>query len=222
MVRRGCGRRIAGGIYLVAGTSPFGSPPEHFLVDYPLDAATIVAAGLSPIGQKVIGGVLYDWIGAKHYPTPADFYEEFKLHGASRRVSPSLVKQLTPGMDYYLVHPLALCTNHAEYARLGHAPECPKGDLAHTEGPCACLWYLQGRAAGAAWDAVEVSLADGVNAYTAWEVPEGRPLPKFVPGIFLKYPTPKIEVIRHPDEHYTADQVAHARKSGLEVDVVDE
>lgn len=48
---RGCGRRIAGGTYLVTNTSPNGRPLEHFLFCPPLRVPDV---GLSTQGQIVV------------------------------------------------------------------------------------------------------------------------------------------------------------------------
>jgi len=92
-VLRGCGTRCRGGLYAECGMGPNGSPVENFLMDPPvlLDFARI---GVIPRGTHLVernGAThLFDWIGAESYPNVADFIEEVRRFGLSRRLSPKL------------------------------------------------------------------------------------------------------------------------------------
>ena len=61
----------------------------QFLLDFPEDGKT--ALGLSPIGVQLVerDGVwhILDWIGSEHYPNVADFLEEVRRFGLSRRLA---------------------------------------------------------------------------------------------------------------------------------------
>jgi hypothetical protein len=109
-LRRGCGVRLAGGIY-----ATFRAPDEDDLLRYfitppiPVDPA---ALGISPIGVHLIerNGVwhLIDWIGAEHYPTPSAFLNEVRSMGLSRRVQRTLdFSRLTEDSRVLCVHPFA-------------------------------------------------------------------------------------------------------------------
>jgi hypothetical protein len=55
-VIRGCGTRVAGGIYLVCSLSPNGTPLADFIVDppIPLDAQERADLGVKPIGMTYV------------------------------------------------------------------------------------------------------------------------------------------------------------------------
>jgi hypothetical protein len=88
---RGCGTRVKGGIYAECKLSPFGMPIEHFLIDPPNPIPDDL--GLTPVGVKLFerDGVFHilDWVGSAHYKNVADFIEETRNFGASRRLSKS-------------------------------------------------------------------------------------------------------------------------------------
>src|SRR5512134_804276 len=90
---RGCGKRVAGGIYAECPLSSGGRPIEDFLIEPPVkvDPNEI---GLSPIGVKLIerkdGVHVLDWVGKEGYPNVADFVEEVRHLGLSRRLPKTL------------------------------------------------------------------------------------------------------------------------------------
>lgn len=148
---RGCGTRVLGGIYAEARTSPNGSPIEYFLIDPPqiIDAEVM---GLSPIGVSLVemGGVthIFDWVGSESYPNVADFVEEVKRMGLSRRLSRSLdFSRLGPGSRIICLHSRAHIVNHRDYYEAA-SWNCPKGLDAHHNrhhaklaATCAGLWW---------------------------------------------------------------------------------
>ena len=88
-VPRGCGKsRDKGGTYWETASSPKGQPIEFWIIDPPVKIDE-KALGLSPQGLKLveIEGVYhaFDWVGAMHYPNVADFIEEARRYGVSRR-----------------------------------------------------------------------------------------------------------------------------------------
>ena len=116
---RGCGTRQPGGIYLVSETGEKGKPIEHFLIDPPrpieAGALGIAARGvtLATLGDAPC---VLDWVGVDSYPNVADFIEETRRFGASRRVQAGLdFSVLRPGARHLFVHPKALILNPAEY-----------------------------------------------------------------------------------------------------------
>jgi hypothetical protein len=97
MPARGCGWRIAGGVYATWAVDPVlvdmmrGVQPFVFPRPFEVD---VQALGISPIGVSMIerNGVwhLLDWIGEVHYQNVGDFIEEATRMGVSRRVPRSL------------------------------------------------------------------------------------------------------------------------------------
>jgi hypothetical protein len=113
MPRRGCGYRIAGGVYATWGVA--GDPEEQqpqptelFVLGAPI-VIDPVALGVSPLGVTMIerNGVwhLIDWIGELHYATVADFVVEARFQGVSRRVPANLdFSRFTPESRILCVH----------------------------------------------------------------------------------------------------------------------
>lgn len=135
MVARGCGdSRIAGGVYAECSLAPFGHPIEEFLCD-PGRFVKYRELGISEIGVTPIRDVrgvvhLWDHVGRKHYPNVADFVEEARQHGISRRLPSTLpFNLLTSGSRLVLMHSRAIIRNGQDYADCepaGRPPErCP-------------------------------------------------------------------------------------------------
>jgi hypothetical protein len=142
-VIRGCGTRVAGGIYLVCSLSPNGTPLADFIVDppIPLDAQERADLGVKPIGMTYVEPVyeirettdsngvpngtrrvqirqamLLDWVGETHYPNVQDFLEETRSFGMSRHVSSRFdFSRLVPGTMQTLLHPRAVLKNAEAY-----------------------------------------------------------------------------------------------------------
>jgi hypothetical protein len=125
IVERGCGQRVASGIYAECGLGRGGRALEDFLVDSPLplpdgldmralaNKAQVWADPRTGLAHLVI------WIGAEHYPYVADYVEEVRRYGASRRISSAVdLSKLTPGASrMILAHPLARVVNWADMAK---------------------------------------------------------------------------------------------------------
>jgi len=117
---RGCGAaRTEGGVYLESGLSPFGQPLESFLMDPPLPW---VGERLPRLGVKMMLVEqiwhIVDVVGEKAYPSPADYLEEGRRLGFSRKVNPKLDFQcLTPGASRIItLHPKAILTSIERHA----------------------------------------------------------------------------------------------------------
>lgn len=136
-VARGCGTRVAGGIYAECGTSENGLPVEAFIMDPP--EAIPEHLHLAPQGVAWVErrGVwhLVDWVGSEHYPNVADFIEECRRYGLSRRVPRTApFERLTPASRILLVHARAIITNGAAYRPKDGAPySCPMAATARWE-----------------------------------------------------------------------------------------
>ena len=119
---RGCGTRQMGAAYLEVPSDEGGQPLEYFLVDPPhkLNDETRAAMGLTAIGTTMIerGGQTHalDWVGAEHYPNVADFCEETRRFGVSRRIGKAAeFSRLGPGARLILVHARAWIDNYPAY-----------------------------------------------------------------------------------------------------------
>src|SRR5262245_36141654 len=128
---RGCGKRKAGGAYLTVDTSPNGSPIEHFLVDEP-QPINIAELGITPRGVHLIerDGVChaFDWVGQDSYPNVADFIEEARRLGVSRRCELPDYSKLTAESRLILIHARAWIENPEAYraAMAGRELRCPR------------------------------------------------------------------------------------------------
>lgn len=117
--RRGCGLRKSGGVYAECRLVKGGNPIEDYLMDPP-QAVNAQALGLSNIGVHLIevAGTwhIFDIVGAEHYPNVADYIEETRHMGASRRLSRTLdFSKLTPTSKLVLLHRRGNIANFADY-----------------------------------------------------------------------------------------------------------
>ena len=239
-VLRGCGTRCRGGLYAECGLGPNGSPVEDFLMDPPvlLDFARL---GVIPRGTHLVerNGVthLFDWIGAESYGNVADFIEEVRRFGLSRRLSPKLdFSKLTGATRILLVHSRAYVENFADYARaweytetasVAHPfPRCPKHKAEHDqEDPPACC-------VGLYWQDIEGGLkVDGASkrtvgvrmpsfSYNAFSRPDGLK-PKYLPAVFASFPITRLVAIADGQRKDEANLVL-LKKSVIPAELEDE
>lgn len=151
IVPRGCGERVPDGIYAECGLSDRGSPLEAFLIDPPqplpegldiINKAQLWQHPTSSIWHLVI------WVGAVHYPHMADYIEEVRRFGVSRRIGAHVdISLLTPGQSMMIfAHPRARLTSWEDRSR---ALNCRKNRAGHAEndtehppaGPCLFKTY---------------------------------------------------------------------------------
>lgn len=225
---RGCGDRVAGGIYLETHTSPIGRPIEDFLIDppRPLDAA---ALGLSPIGIKLIeiDGVWHvlDWVGEVHYPNVADFVEETRRLGLSRRAPRTLdFSKLTSASRIVLAHPRAYIVQAPRY--LEHVDlVCPLALDGHTSRELAVAEYPQRMCAGLWWYDLDHRSDVEPGSLMRRELPsftyEGHARPAGIEATyhlaaFLSLPIHNLAVIDdHADHDATEAAVKAATAAGI-------
>lgn len=213
---RGCGTRVKGGIYAEVLLGEGGLPVEHFLLDPPL-VLDFQKLGVAAIGTKLVSrdGVFHviDMVGASHYPNVADFIEEVRRYGVSRRISRTTdFSKLTPSSRLLLAHPRAFIQNFADYcpdwkftkeAEAGHPlPRCPKGIPAHDETVppqfCAGVYWQDvegGNCAGDRW--VERRMPS--FQYTAACRPAGV-VPEYRPAVFASFPIHRLVSISDSPE----------------------
>ena len=111
-VPRGCGTRTSGGVYLECGTGYGGRPLEFFLADPPIPLTCDTKLGVQLIERDGVVHVL-DWVGKQHYPNCADFLEEGRRLGFSRRISKTLdLSRLSAESRILIVHAKGLVVNY--------------------------------------------------------------------------------------------------------------
>jgi hypothetical protein len=151
-VPRGCGERKSGGVYAECGLSAHGLPLDSFLVDPPQPPPE----GLDIVNKTQIwqaqGGTchLLIWVGESHYAYVADYIEETRRFGASRKLNPNLdFSRLTPGESkMVLVHPRVINMNWdtqtpVEQCRKEVPGHADRTEMTNTpsEGPCLYKTY---------------------------------------------------------------------------------
>lgn len=225
---RGCGTRVKGGIYAEVPLSPFGMPLEDFLLDPPV-AVDAQQLGLSPIGVTpgVRDGVchVFDWVGSQHYPNVADFVEETRRMGISRRLPKTFdFTSLSPESRLILLHSRALIENF-EQVQVPEGPEfhCPKDvedhyysvDDGHLTAPCVGLWWKDVRG-GEEADAATPGLVQ-VKRHMPWGQYAGCHTAvdlDYRLAIFGSFPLHHITVIEDPDTGAHEEAVERASRAG--------
>lgn len=198
-VERGCGRRVRGGLYWECGLGPGGTPVEDFLIDPPTPlppGLRVSARGVTPL---VADGVthLIDWVGAEHYPNVADFVEEVRRFGLSRRLPITLdTAALTPASRLLLVHARARVVNAGRY---GPFP-CPTGTHAPGTDGCAGVWGedVEGGTPRGGDDPRAVTRTRPSFRYDAWKRPDGV-TPDYEPALFASFPASRLVVVAGGD-----------------------
>ncbi len=234
-MKRQCGYRKKGGVYLAVPTSEDGAPIEYFLVDPPqpveLDALGIAPRGVHLIGKEGVWHV-FDVIGQDSYPNVCDVIEEARWLGVSRRCELHDYSRLTRESRLVLIHQRAYIRNFAEYPM--HFSEQEAGDfrcprklhlITDLKEMCAGLWRH---------DVVEGVERDEVDqrephrrrlecgaVYPCY----GQPVeitPDYQYAIFAILPIGQIEVIEDPDDRTHEEKIERAGKSQLPVSLVQE
>lgn len=132
-LQRGCGTRKNGGVYAECRLGSSGNPIEDYLMDPP-QPVNAQALGLSSVGVHLfeVQGVwhIFDIVGAEHYPNVADYIEETRHMGASRRLSRTLdFSKLTPASKLVLLHRRGYIANFADYYAAIHASLTSQNDV---------------------------------------------------------------------------------------------
>ena len=230
---RGCGRRVVGGVYAEVKQGEGGMPIEAFLVDPP---AMVNAQdfGLTDKGVRLIEienvWHVFDIVGEKHYPYVADFVEEGRRMGFSRRLPENLdFSKLDPEQSrLVLLHRKAMIMNVEEAGFLHLEHLCPKGITEHEAGQlqemCAGLWWHDLGAKGLDADGLR-ELQSGAK-YAAAVRPKGSAKPERALAIFMSLPITDLAVIRgrNPEENARVEKVYEkvASQSKLTVNLEDE
>jgi hypothetical protein len=246
MGSRGCGYRQPGGVYLRTILSSRGSPLENFLFDPPIPAPEemmIPTRGVSIIERPGDPGIydVYDKIGVASYPNVADFYQELRKLGLSRRIKrDSRLELLDARSRIFLIHPRAIITNCGDYyAALSieqgeytnaHTWRCLKNIDDHDENVeseekehpemCVSLWWddiVKGE------DSLDPDMPPRTvdrNIGNIWYGGRKRPAkvkPEYQEGIFMWLPLHRLDVIYDAEQDEHEKSLEQARRSGLPV-----
>lgn len=241
---RGCGTRKKGGIYAEVPLSPFGMPFEYFL----FDPAIVIDArelGITPVGVKLIKRPaedvydVYDIIGADSYPNVADFVEEGRRFGLSRRLAQSLdFSLLSEKSKLILLHSRAFIANpEAFHPACARTFDCPKditehnacwsltGEVPAPAQPPSCigLWMqdIEGGEATSPDDPRRVTRRMPSFEYSGHSRPEGV-TPEYKLAIFGAFPIGRIAVINDPDANTHEASLQKAKRAKISVDLEDE
>ena len=249
MPTRGCGTRQVGAVYLVSEPEKGGKPIEWFMPDPPVPLPESLF-DMRKNGHNLhrFAGIYHavDWVGESYYPNVADFVEEARLYGASRRCSPRLdFSLLQNGSCFVFVHRRAIIVNHME---MRVSPKCVKRDLSppglisrpsnSSSTDPQTVYVVEGApgerphlnaddlCAGVYWHDVEGTQEGhrtiGDTRYPASARPHGFK-PVYSPGIFLLMPITGIAVIKDPQNELETmnlrDQIA--RQTWLHVSLED-
>lgn len=232
-VQRGCGTRQRGGIYSECGLAEDGQPLEAFIFDppLPLTGMDLAPQGVAWMEHEGTWHVL-DWVGSNHYPNVADFLEEVRRFGMSRRLPRNApLERLGPGSKHFLVHARAFIRRPDLYRPtmpegLYPCPHYPEAVEGHPEGGevmCAGLW----------WEDVDGTEPLNEKArlgtrlmpsfsYLASPRPDGV-LPMYEPGIVAAFPITRLAVVRDPDNaDDTVAALDSASRCHLPVDLEEE
>ena len=248
-IARGCGRRKAGGVYAELQVGPGGIPLEEFLLDPPIPVDGL--SSVTPVGVSTLerGGATHvlDWIGSEHYPNVADFIEEVRVAGLSRRLPGSFdFSKLSDESRILTIHARAYVENTSEIRQKTWATRyhCPKRLDAHVDVSSeTCL--------GVAWEDVEHGESIAIDAgptaliagrmvtvpndwrarlvrrkmpgftYCAYQRPEGVSA-RYRPAIFGSFPIGRLAVVRDPLDRSHELPLVSARTSKMEVAEVEE
>lgn len=209
--------RTAGAIYAECGLTLAGRPLEQYLLDPPVPIEP-GQLGLSAQGVTVITderGVkhLVDLVGRSHYPCVADFLEEARTHGVSRKVPVTTdLMGLGPQSTLILVHARAQLKN-AHALGLTSQATCPNG--VHQPGEACCAQHWITPAVTHPPHTRETASA----RYTVYPPAPTAPEARFGHALFAAFPITALSIIRSHDGSVNERAQQAARKSSLPVHV---
>ena len=228
--QRACGKRVAAGIYAETRLSHSGEPVESFVL-CPPKPIDIEAWGLSPRGARLIEiedvWHIFDIVSKADYRV-ADYVEETRSKGASRRLSTKLdFSKLSEGSRLVLIHEQAIIENYHEYPQPPFVC-CPLDiHLDQLGEMCAGLWWHDIPASelqGEVEDIQHCRTIPGGVSYFAYPHLEGV-IPVYRHGIFMSLPVSNLTVIsgrNHQEEERAEEAFQAASLGGLPVFMEDE
>lgn len=213
---RGCGSRVAGGIYFECLTGPGGLPLEHFLYCPPPPVPP--EWGITPVSSRLIEGNVADWIGGKHYPNVLDYVEEVRRFGLSGRLPRNFpFNELTSQSRFIPVHAKAILVNWQEFLEIvpGGVRDatCPKYHHTQAEGPCAGFWWedvVGGEYSGDDewWSRLTMRDCPAFSYYANAPLPYFQPVYK--PGLLGSFPLSRLAVVAGADAEQTYERLARS------------
>ncbi|ADY27468.1 hypothetical protein Deipr_2344 (plasmid) [Deinococcus proteolyticus MRP] len=213
---RGCGAgRQEGHIYIECGFPP-EYPVEQFVTDLPIPIDTkklgYCAQGITLIERQGVYHVV-DIVGAGHYPCAADFIEEARQMGISRKIPRSAeFGKLTRESTLILIHPQAYLRNAAALAPYAKDFACPcgKGHSAHE--PCAGWhWHLPNA------DHIDLTRKIPSGRYTVFPLRPGHDEPELSEALFMQVPISNLTVINNKNGQTNPQSLDIARRAALPV-----
>jgi hypothetical protein len=225
-IRRGCGKRVAGGIYITTEVGREGIPVNAFLFDppwVPVDGKGLVhypgRVGLHMVENPWEDGVvdIWDWIGATYYPYFPDFWEEFCRYGLSRRISISADFDLL-STDSQIIgfHPMGILqgteelytdldTEHVYGTGMDLCPHNKEHDTPENRFCIRYLWQLIGTLSEDGERLHERQMPQGGEpqftydvAYAPWWISRKKYKADWIPAAMFHLPIHGIEVIHDP------------------------
>lgn len=220
MPERNCGYRAVGGVYLELDTSPYGEPIERYLMDPPLPVDT-EGLGISPVGTTLVqareAGVhhVMDWIGSQSYPNVADFIEEVREMGLSRRVSKNTdFTRLTRASRLVCLHSRAYFDEWPAMNALPDYVGWPCKKRIHAQNgtdTSMCLWHVYADLTGTELELNPDGFIAGCGgdvervmpsfSYWGWQRPEGVTR-TYRTAIFASFPVSRIAVVSDEEGAY--------------------
>lgn len=217
---RECGPgRQASHIYAECGFSAGGAPIEQFLIDYP-QGIDLTRAGFSTQGMNLVtrGDVhhLVDIIGAEHYPHVADFVEEARAIGISRKIPRTFdFSKLTAQSTMIFIHAKAAVRNAPKVAAGTGTWSCPCGKGHLPTEPCAAYHWYSPPPTVAGTSVRRLQRA----SYTVRSLMPGMDELELTSGYFMRVPISNLTVILKQDG--TIDQTSRARANQSSLPIID-
>ena len=215
--QRMCGTgRQAGSIYVECGLFLNGTPIHQYLKDPP-ERIQPAMHGMSRLGVQVItkDGIshIIDWVGEDSYPYPADFIEEAKRMGVSRKIQPNADLRLIGKNSFLILVHSKGSMNNMEEVSAATDFLCP--NLKHQQGErcCGLHWAAPGD------ENNQRQLAEG--SYDVIPPSPDAPKPEYVPAIFMAVPISAITIIRNHDGSVNNAAWESVSKSGFTPNVSD-
>lgn len=228
-VRRRCGYRAEGGIYVEVPLSEYGMPLSHFLLDPAVPVGPEM--GIPDRGMILRDNILFDRIGGD-YPNVLDFIFEVDRLGVSRRIQSNFdFSRLDHEVRYAIVHPRGYAL-HEPAVRL----ECEADQIRDRMSPWLCPKCIhsvqhgtggRGPCSGVWWHDVDADVPEGeqritsVDGRTAWRRPRDVD-PHYLDAIIAVFPLVQLTVIKARDNsHIAALEKARKVSGNIEVTVSD-
>ncbi len=205
-MNRGCGTRKAGGLYSCTKLSPHGLSIEHFIIDPPIPYEGERFRAPQIIEKNGVPHLLL-WVGETYYGSPADFIEEVRTFGASKRIPVKFpIEKLTEASMMFFVHPKAIIEN---WAALPLPEYCPKQKAEHFSNEEYCI----GHTYQVPKDQPSTKKV-GDAEYVVYPCVMPREL-RHRPGIFLRLPITNFEYVvgkdRQPVDPAVAKKIGHTQ-----------